>query len=327
MTQTAMLTASDGAAWGDFGDSVSISGNTVVVGSYPFARVCNGPMEPPGYQPPVVVVHGAAYVFTEPGGGWADMTQTAKLTASDDAGGNDGFGDSVSISGNTIVVGANEPYPATHPSSAYVFTESAAGWASATQTAKLAASDGAAYDGFGVSVSLSGSTVVVGSPCTNIDQGAAYVFDIAIDARPPTITSAAITSATVGRKYTYQVTTNASTFQKLTFSLATAPAGMSINATTGLITWSPTASQTGSSAVTVFATDQLGNTGQQTFSISVSAALPPPDPFTPGKHHPVIIGPLRHGSVGGAAGGLVCAGLKSNAVDQLLASSGADWWL
>ena len=48
---------------------------------------------------------GAAYVFTEPGSGWADMTQTAKLTASDGAGG--GYlGYSVSISGDTVVVGA-----------------------------------------------------------------------------------------------------------------------------------------------------------------------------------------------------------------------------
>ena len=38
MTQTAKLTASDGAAGDDFGDSVSISGNTVVVGA-PYATV------------------------------------------------------------------------------------------------------------------------------------------------------------------------------------------------------------------------------------------------------------------------------------------------
>ena len=46
-------------------------------------------------------------MFTEPGSGWANMTQTAKLTASDGAAG-DLFGYSVSISGNTVVVGARQ---------------------------------------------------------------------------------------------------------------------------------------------------------------------------------------------------------------------------
>ena len=78
MTQTAKLTASDGAADDDFGYSVSISGNTVVVGA-PYATVGGNSDQ------------GAAYVFTEPGSGWANMTQTAKLTASDGAAG-DEFG-------------------------------------------------------------------------------------------------------------------------------------------------------------------------------------------------------------------------------------------
>ena len=92
MTQTAKLTASDGAAYDDFGGSVSISGNTVVVGAWDANVGANSEQ-------------GAAYVFTQPAAGWANMTQTAKLTASDGAAG-DFFGDAVSISGDTIVVGA-----------------------------------------------------------------------------------------------------------------------------------------------------------------------------------------------------------------------------
>ena len=53
-------------------------------------------------------------MFTESGSGWANMTQTAKLTASDGAAG-DGFGCSVSISGNTVVVGASKPRSAATP--------------------------------------------------------------------------------------------------------------------------------------------------------------------------------------------------------------------
>ena len=48
---------------------------------------------------------GSAYVFVKPGGGWADATEDAKLTALDPAGG-DQFGISVSISGDTALVGA-----------------------------------------------------------------------------------------------------------------------------------------------------------------------------------------------------------------------------
>ena len=140
-----MATADD-----HFGDSVSISGNTVVVGAHEATVGGNSDQ-------------GAAYVFTEPGSGWADMTQTAKLTASDGAA-DDYFGTSVSISGNTVVVGASEPRSAQHgQGAAYVFTEPGSGWANMTQTAKLTASDGAAGDYFGFSVSISGNTVVVGA--------------------------------------------------------------------------------------------------------------------------------------------------------------------
>ena len=79
MPPTATLLPSDGTASDRFAASVSISGNTVAVGAS---------------------VTGAAYVFTEPSSGWANMTQTAKLTASD----GDDIGGAVAISGNTVVV-------------------------------------------------------------------------------------------------------------------------------------------------------------------------------------------------------------------------------
>jgi hypothetical protein len=162
--QAARLTASDAAANDALGQSVAISGNTVVVGS-PLAN---------GGQ-------GVAYVFTEPGSGWADMTQVAELTASD-AAVSAGFGESVSISGNTIVVGADGATVGGNSlqGAAYVFTEPAFGWTNMTQTAKLTASDGAAYDLFGASVSIFGNTIVAGSEYAtvgaNSQQGSAYIF-------------------------------------------------------------------------------------------------------------------------------------------------------
>jgi len=152
MAQTAKITASDGKAYDDFGSSISISGNTVVVGA-PNATVGANSQQ------------GAAYVFTKPVSGWAKMSQTAKLTASDGAAG-DVFGMSVAISGNTIVVGADYATIGANSQqgAAYVFTEPASGWANITQTTKLTAADGQAGDFFGISVSISGNTIVVGSP-------------------------------------------------------------------------------------------------------------------------------------------------------------------
>jgi hypothetical protein len=164
--QQAELTASDGVARDRFGFSVAISGSTIVVGA-----ISHGANE---FQP-------AAYVFTMPASGWANATQSAELTASD-GGAGDGFGDSVAISGSTIVVGA--PYHTVGANglqgAAYVFAMPASGWATATQSAELAASDGAVLDEFGSSVAISGSTIVVGAPYhtvgANEQQGAAYVF-------------------------------------------------------------------------------------------------------------------------------------------------------
>ena len=108
----------------------------------------------------------------EPASGWANMTETAKLTSSDGAA-DDSFGDAVSISGNTIVVGAENATVGGNSAegAAYVFTEPGTGWANMNETAKLTASDGAAGDDFGISVAISGRTVVVGSPQYGLEGG------------------------------------------------------------------------------------------------------------------------------------------------------------
>ena len=167
-TETAKLTASDGAADDSFGHSVAVSGDTVVVGAW----VDN--VGPNANQ-------GSAYVFVKPGGGWVSATETAKLTASDGAG-NDRLGQSVAVSGDTVVGGAYFDNVGTNADqgSAYVFVKPGGGWASATETAKLTASDGAGTDRLGPSVAVSGDTVVVGAYFddvgTNGNQGSAYVL-------------------------------------------------------------------------------------------------------------------------------------------------------
>lgn len=107
------------------------------------------------------------------------VTQQAQLFASDGAGA-DRFGRAVAISGDTVVVGADlDNIGATSDQgSAYVFVRSGTTW---VEQQKLTASDGAAGDFFGISVAISGETIVVGAfghgLGSNIsDQGSAYVF-------------------------------------------------------------------------------------------------------------------------------------------------------
>ena len=154
MTETAKLSITGG---GFAGDSVSISGHTVVIGA---ADAENG---------------GAAYVFVEPAGGWTNSSQpSAVLTASDSI--QEAYlGISVSISGDTVVAGAMDTYTS-FPGAAYVFVKPSGGWMSATQTAKLTPSDGAAGESFGISVALHGDTLAVGAIGANGNLGSAYVF-------------------------------------------------------------------------------------------------------------------------------------------------------
>ena len=155
-TEQTKLLATDGASSDNFGEPVSVSEDTVVVGAV--LDDDNGTSS------------GSAYVFIRSGTTW---TQQAKLTASDGAA-DDFFGFSVSVSGDTAVVGARfEDDKGSNSGSAYVFVRSGTTW---TQQAKLTASDGAADDNFGDSVSVSGDTVVVGASGDDGNKGSAYVF-------------------------------------------------------------------------------------------------------------------------------------------------------
>ncbi|HEY9245763.1 MAG TPA: PEF-CTERM sorting domain-containing protein [Candidatus Methanoperedens sp.] len=148
--------AAIGGETGDlFGQSVSISGDTIVIG----AERDDG--------------KGSVYVFVRNSNGvW---TEQQKLIASDGTAG-DTFGTSVrihrdTIHGDTIVVGAGR---INDKGSAYVFVRNSNGiW---TEQQKLTASDGAAGDYFGYSVGIHGDTIVVGAYLDDSNKGAAYVF-------------------------------------------------------------------------------------------------------------------------------------------------------
>ena len=94
---------------------------------------------------------------------------------------------------------------------------------------------------------------------------------------PPTITSTPVVSATEGTAYSYLVTATDPDPGVLTFSLDVAPVGMVIDSASGLTTWTPTASQAGTShSVSVRVTDGTSLFATQTFSIAVARVNHPP---------------------------------------------------
>jgi hypothetical protein len=157
-TQTAKLIASDAADDDQFGNSVSISGDNIVIGA------CNSTGK------------GAGYIFVKPFNGWIDTTQTAKLSTSD-AAIDDFFGQDVCISGDNVVVGA---WNKNQKGSAYVFEKPTSGWADMTQTAILSATDVANSDAFGKAVDIMGDRVLVGA-IYNENKGAVYVYEKSIN--------------------------------------------------------------------------------------------------------------------------------------------------
>lgn len=203
-SQQAYLKASNTDARDSFGYALGISGNTIVVSTAwedSSATGVNG-----NESDNSALSAGAAYVFVRRGGSWS---QQAYLKASNAEAG-DRFGSAVSISGDTIIVGAQgEDSNATGingnqsdnsvgvtnqttAGAAYIFSRSGGAW---TQQAYVKASntDPEWGDNFGIAVAISGNTAVVGAQCessnatgvngnqnVNVNatwcSGAAYVF-------------------------------------------------------------------------------------------------------------------------------------------------------
>jgi PGF-pre-PGF domain-containing protein len=175
--QVAKLTASERSDGDQFGQSVSIDGDVIVVGAVGDDDVADEA--------------GAAYVFEQPTAGWSDMNESRKLTATD-GGANDWFGwavDAVDIDNDTMVVAAHQDdgyddvlmKNVPNAGAAYVFAKPVGGaWVDATRVAKLTSSKPKEDDQLGTSVAVSGDVVVAGAPVGGTvspsDYGAALVF-------------------------------------------------------------------------------------------------------------------------------------------------------
>jgi hypothetical protein len=198
LVQQGYLKASNTDANDGFGYSLALAGDTLVVGAPGEASAATGINNvTPGDGDNSAPDSGAVYVFTRTGSNWS---QQAYLKASNTEA-NDGFGVSVALAGDTLVVGApgeasnatginNSEVNNNAPNSGavYVFTRTGTDW---SQQAYVKASNTETNDGFGESVALAGDTLAVGatgesSDATGIDggqgnnlapeSGAVYVF-------------------------------------------------------------------------------------------------------------------------------------------------------
>ncbi len=151
-TGSTKVTPLDATAYGYFGTSVSVSGDTAVIGAWGDGDAADDA--------------GAAYIYRIDGGEWI---REAKLIGSFPTEGRR-FGIAVSIDGDTAVIGASHDDDVdNNAGSAYVFRRDANGTPSDrtddswVEMAKLTASDAAASDLFGSAVAVSGDSVVVGA--------------------------------------------------------------------------------------------------------------------------------------------------------------------
>lgn len=157
-TQEARLEAADGGAADNFGVAVSLWDGAVLVGA-PFHAGRRG----------------AAYVFGQTGGAWA---QTAKLTAPD-AAADDYFGWSAALQGGRALVGSRlDDDGGSNSGGAYVFAQSGAEWAVERKLAEIAQSG----DHAGLAVALTADHALVGAPYRDGGRGIAQAVSFAAPA-------------------------------------------------------------------------------------------------------------------------------------------------
>lgn len=166
-TETAKLLPDETGTGARFGFSMAISGDTLLVGAPRYDTERDGLARDQS---------GAVFAFVRQANG--QWTQQARLIASDRYG-YDRFGNSVSLDGDSAVIGAYHDNDQGEDSgSVYVFVRQGEHW---NQQAKLLSNEGEEGDWFGASVSISGQTLAVASLGDNdnnkgTSSGAVYLY-------------------------------------------------------------------------------------------------------------------------------------------------------
>ena len=173
-SQTQKIVANDREAAANFGSSIAVANNYLVVGAVSEDKNVNGST--------LISNAGAAYIFQEIGGSWV---QQQKIIASDREA-EDFFGNSVAINGNYIIVGSrfeddnvSGADSISNAGAAYIYKLTNGVW---SQQQKIVASDRAEEDQFGFSVAINNDFAIVGAFGQDVgaqfDVGAAYIFSI-----------------------------------------------------------------------------------------------------------------------------------------------------
>ncbi len=108
-------------------------------------------------------------------------------------------------------------------------------------------------------------------------DGTPFTYQLVFLARlndPPVFTTEPVVQAAVGRSYLYHANAVDPNGDTVTYSLITAPSGMTINASTGQISWSPTTNDIGTASIDIRASDGLGGTTDQIYTLTIGVAPP-----------------------------------------------------
>jgi len=202
-----LLPADGGLSSELFGSSLALDGDTLVVGSDGLARVFTRertvwteqqkiPLPAGAFEngfgraaldgDTLVIAslrdavgsnpeQGSAYVYERSGSTW-NLVQ--RLVAADGQA-NDHFGNTVAISGKTIVVAVDSFFHPEQSGAAYVFVRKNGSF---VQQAKLLSPDGAPQDAFGLVVAVRGDVALIGAPLhehggVGVNNGSAYLFE------------------------------------------------------------------------------------------------------------------------------------------------------
>jgi FG-GAP repeat len=165
-TQQAKLTASDAESNAQFGWNLALDGHTLAIGA-------------PQQTTPAGSYVGQAYVFARQGATWSEQS---RIRPPNNVATNY-FGESMAVSGNMMLIGAlYDPAGSTGVGSVYSYARNGNSWQVRN---KFTATDSAHHDQFGVSVAMSGETILVGATYADLpgaqDAGAAYIFQLVND--------------------------------------------------------------------------------------------------------------------------------------------------
>ncbi|MBL8165532.1 MAG: hypothetical protein JNJ61_26350, partial [Anaerolineae bacterium] len=182
------LSPADGQSGDNFGFSVAIKGDTIIVGA---------PL-----RDTLGVNSGGAYAFSRTPAGWQ---QSQIMSAIRPAPG-DQFGFSVSLSNSALIIGAPQDDDlGENAGTAYIWTRGTTAWENGPQ---IFGGDTTRDDQFGTSVSMSATTALVGAPQDDDagnNSGSAYLFSLAADGGWPQAAKLVADDASAGDVFGYSV--------------------------------------------------------------------------------------------------------------------------